>query len=224
MNLSGPVHGCDTPHPMRSADTEIRRTLRRATHDIHVLLDHHPLLAGITKPGYLLRAYQHVLIGYFHLYQEMETEIERALLANNLDSFDYLARRKHGWLAADLAYFDVNPYTSGFYPTGLLGPFPTGNAGQLVGMLYAIEGSTLGGRVIAKHLAKNLKLTAHSGARFFNGYEAQTPQRWSEFEEFMNTNCTDAATLEQACFGARVTFLLVEGLLNDYYKKLTSGG
>ena len=72
----------------------VRQTLRRATHDIHVRLDHHPLLVGITKPGYLMQAYHHVLIGYFHFYQEVELAIESCLHALDLD-FDYSARRKH---------------------------------------------------------------------------------------------------------------------------------
>ncbi len=193
--------------------------LRRATHDVHVRLDHHPLLAGITKPGYPLRTYQHVLLGYFHFYHAIEEAIESCLQAHHLD-FDYAARRKHAWIADDLAYFGLDPHASAHLPKEEPGPFAGANAGQAIGMIYTIEGSTLGGQVIARHLAKNLGLTPDTGARFFHGYGAQAPQQWRAFEDFMHTNCADANVQEQACLGAKATFILVERLLDDYHQKL----
>ena len=40
---------------------------------------------------------------------------------------------------------------------------------QVLGCLYVIEGATLGGQIISKHLLANLGLSSDSGAAFFNG-------------------------------------------------------
>jgi len=42
--------------------------------------------------------------------------------------------------------------------------------GRAFGVLYVLEGSTLGGRHIALALEKRLGLTAGNGAMFFNAY------------------------------------------------------
>jgi heme oxygenase len=57
----------------------------------------------------------------------------------------------------------------------LLGP------AQALGCLYVIEGATLGGQVIARHLHRTLGLEPQSGARFFHGYGEETGPRWRSF-------------------------------------------
>ena len=52
---------------------------------------------------------------------------------------------------------------------------------RVLGCLYVIEGATLGGQVITRHLEKNLGITPESGGAFFAGYGAETGARWKEF-------------------------------------------
>lgn len=47
------------------------------------------------------------------------------------------------------------------------------------GGMYVLEGSTLGGQLIQKHLQKNL--SDFSGSTYFTAYGAQTGSRWKEF-------------------------------------------
>jgi heme oxygenase len=68
------------------------------------------------------------------------------------------------------------------------------NAAQLAGTLYAIEGATLGGQVIARHVEINRGFTSLTGARFFIGYGAETAQRWNDFEVFMQRSCVDESS------------------------------
>jgi heme oxygenase len=46
------------------------------------------------------------------------------------------------------------------------------NPAQLWGCLYVLEGSTLGGMLISKHINKVLGLTAEHGCAFFSRYES----------------------------------------------------
>jgi heme oxygenase len=50
-----------------------------------------------------------------------------------------------------------------------------------LGRMYVMEGSTLGGQYIAKHVEERLGLTHGEGDSFFVGYGDATAARWQEF-------------------------------------------
>ncbi len=49
--------------------------------------------------------------------------------------------------------------------------------------MYVMEGSTLGGRFIAPHVAKLFHLDAGRGNAYFEGYGERTGSMWNEFRE-----------------------------------------
>lgn len=199
------------PHPSGNC----RSLLRDATHAAHVRLNHHRLLAGMLRPGYERASYARVLVAYFHFYRTLEAAIERYLDQVKL-GFDYGTRRKTAWLASDLRVLGIDPDAPDWLPPQAPAGVAILSAPQLVGALYTIEGSTLGGQLIARHLALNLGLTPASGARFFHGYGARTPARWTHFLSFMETQCEGDAERAQAARSAGATFAAMEGLLDDY--------
>jgi len=85
---------------------------------------------------------------------------------------------------------------------------------EIVGMMYPLEGSTLGGQVISKHLRRNLGLTPDHGARFFHGYGDDTESFWSAFIEFAEASLTTPETRLQACRYARYLFESLEAFLD----------
>ena len=60
------------------------------------------------------------------------------------------------------------------------------SSARLFGCLYVIEGATLGGQVITRHLHTHLGLTPACGASFFSGYGAQTGSRWKAVGALLN--------------------------------------
>ena len=81
-----------------------------------------------------------------------------------------------------------------------------GPAGVL-GALYVVEGSTLGGQVIAEQLRRRLGVDASNGAAGFDPYGAETVARWAQFTGYLGSwveNPDDVVT------GARDLF--------DYYE------
>ncbi len=60
-----------------------------------------------------------------------------------------------------------------------------GTLGGVLGALYVVEGSTLGGQVIARRLRERLGIDAHSGAGFFSGYAERTGTMWKELVAFL---------------------------------------
>ena len=80
---------------------------------------------------------------------------------------------------------------------------------KALGYLYVMEGSTLGGQFISRHLKKHLGLDAENGAAYFNGYGSQTSARWKEFCEALIVSAASLNQDDAIVESARATF---EGL------------
>lgn len=80
---------------------------------------------------------------------------------------------------------------------------------KALGYLYVMEGSTLGGQFISRHLKKHLGLDAENGAAYFNGYGSQTSARWKEFCEALIASAASLNQDDAIVESARATF---EGL------------
>lgn len=55
---------------------------------------------------------------------------------------------------------------------------------RAIGSLYVLEGSTLGGKIVAEMITRRLGITR--GLRFFNGYGKDTGPMWRTFTEYLN--------------------------------------
>jgi heme oxygenase (biliverdin-IX-beta and delta-forming) len=71
--------------------------------------------------------------------------------------------------------------------------------------MYVMEGSTLGGQLIAKQLQKTLHLSAGKGDAYFRGHGDQTGPMWREFCEMLKVRVTDEET-ESAVLSAKAMF------------------
>ena len=193
--------------PVRSA----REILREGTHAAHVRLNHNHLLRGITQPGYTLQSYQQVLQVYAVFYRDFEAAVD-AFVQDQPPLFDYASRRKLPWLRQDLQHFGLaQPAQAPQAPAAL----QFASSAQLVA-LYTIEGSTLGGQLISRHIGTQLGLSADQGGRFFHGYGEATRPRWLHFETFMEQILVDDSGRSAACQKASQVFLHLETALNDY--------
>lgn len=190
----------------------LQRQLRSATHAAHVRLNHHPLLNQVTRPTLERWHYTLILQAYWSFYQVAEAHI-RACLASGMTSFIYTDRYKTDWLAQDLCHFGLTPGSAGCCPFTLDLVKPK-NTAELIGMMYPLEGSTLGGQVISKHLVRNLDVTGISGGRFFNGYGDQTERFWLEFNDFASRSLETQGEREQACAYANYLFEKLEAFLD----------
>ncbi len=78
---------------------------------------------------------------------------------------------------------------------------------QALGCLYVMEGATLGGQVISRHLKQSLDLDARNGAAFFSSYGDATGLMWQTFREQLTTFKADE---ERVIGSACMTFLTLE--------------
>jgi len=196
-----------------SEQIDLRTILRQSTHAEHVRLNRHPLLRRLTQPDLTLPHYIRIVEAYSHFYRCIE---ERILQAAPVPGFSYEPRRKSAWLDSDLKHLgNLTPeppqLAQQHWDIG-----PINGIGELAGVLYAIEGSTLGGQVIGRHLARHLHLNADSGARFFNAYGDETQVRWQAFCVWLQTLNEQSDEVAHAQTSARQLFRHLEALLDAY--------
>ena len=98
-----------------------------------------------------------------------------------------LAERKRlGLLDSDLAYF-------GHAPSEARATVPAiEDVPSLLGAMYVMEGSTLGGQQIARHVERCMGLTTGFGNAYFVGYGDQTGRRWKEFCLMLETKVPES--------------------------------
>ncbi len=87
-----------------------------------------------------------------------------------------LERRRRPLLEKDLAYFGV------FNADGERPLLPdTLSHSSLLGAMYVMEGSTLGGQLIGRHVDRVLGLEGGLGSLYFHGHRELTGAMWKEF-------------------------------------------
>jgi len=74
------------------------------------------------------------------------------------------------------------------------------------GSLYVIEGSTLGGQVISRHLKQHLDITAENGGAFYAGYGQQTGPMWKAFGECLTQFAEGKDVDDEIVAAAKATF------------------
>ncbi len=206
---SSPKHPSD-----QNQGLNLRTLLRDATHPHHVQLNRHLLLAGLIQPNYPLNHYHTLLGTYYQLYALLEERIN-VFLKGHPEVFAYDERCKLPWLINDLAFFQIDPLTLPPLSPSAAVFLSIETIGQLVGVLYVVEGSTLGGQMISQLLTKNLGFTRDTGSCFFTGYGENTMPFWQRFIAFSDTLTGDNRQCQAAVDAACQTFQLFNQVLDD---------
>jgi len=89
-----------------------------------------------------------------------------------------LERQRSHLLAADLLYFDEQRPDLQYVFSGKKLP----SKAAFLGAMYVIEGSTLGGQYIARHVEDALGLSPGIGDSYFRGYGDRTGAMWREVQ------------------------------------------
>ncbi len=80
---------------------------------------------------------------------------------------------------------------------------------RALGSMYVIEGSTLGGQVIARIIEAELGFRQGAGYSFFRGYGAETATMWRAFQDFL-TRAALGAPEEEVVAAARQTYAVLQ--------------
>lgn len=116
---------------------------------------------------------------------------------------DQAERRKSSALANDLTYFET---TLPPIATAVALPIIE-NYLQIIGVLYVMEGSTIGGKFIAKMIQNQLNNQDTNGLSFFYGYGDQTELMWTVFKDAIDGIIMSASEKETVILAANETFM-----------------
>ena len=147
--------------------------LKTETSQSHAQLESHVGLATT------LQQHEHQLWLFYGFVSALE---DRLLELLGPDDPIVSGRGKTDWLAADLAFCGWNATRIATIPRPAALP-PLTSRLEALGVAYVIEGSTLGGQFISRHLETTLGLCDGQGYRYFQSYGTDVRARWVAFRE-----------------------------------------
>ena len=149
-----------------------------------------PLLGTIS-----IQTYTALLQRLFGFYKPLEERIAVLPGWHNLP-VDLGRRQKTPLLARDLLWLKVTQPQLSRLPQCKRLPQVNGIT-EALGCLYVIEGATLGGQIIGRHLKKNLALDEDRGCAFFRSYGDDVGPMWKSFRETLSSHCSKHGSTEE---------------------------
>jgi heme oxygenase len=165
--------------PRLASPVNVRDQIRLATRAAHLRLE---AKMDFDRRLTSLEAYRSLLEDFLRFLRPLED----ALGALDLKSFgiDFSLRRNSSLLEADLRVLGHNTTSL----DGLRGfcPHRPKDALEAFGVLYVLEGSSLGREVMLGKLKLSLHISPVWAGRFFNGYGRTTGAMWRDFVNALN--------------------------------------
>lgn len=170
--------------------------LKEATKHQHKNLED---TVDVMNQMFSLDNYKTLIKKFFRFYSSIEPEL--AKLDWDRVGYNFDARLKIPKLESDLKNLGVSDDEKNSLTPWLNLP-KLDNHSQAFGSLYVIEGATLGGQVINRHLKQHLDLTPENGGLFFSGYGRETGEMWKNFgmtiSAFAEKNGSDGEIVQSA--------------------------
>ncbi len=176
--------------------------MQAATHDVHERLHGHPGLAAVQDETITRENYLRLLGRLYGFYTAFEAAAG-------------LSPTRSDWLIEDLTALGVSPAARAGLP--LCRGFPDlATPEALLGALYVVEGSALGGVVLARHLDGVLGEGRLDGRRFFRGRQAETGAAWRAYLQQLSAASGAAEDRATMIFTANATFAVFERWLDGW--------
>ena len=182
---------------------DLRQSLRAATSEIHANLHLHAGFAAIQDGTIGLVAYRSLLVRLYGFHVAFEAAVG-------------VSSDRSDWLQEDLTALSVSRNTplEKIPRCAALPAFDT--PASRLGALYVVEGSTLGGRQLARGLDQLLGQAGNVGRRFFHGRGADTTPAWNAFLARMTSSERTAADHTETVEAAVKTFSIYEEWLSGW--------
>ncbi|MQG93084.1 biliverdin-producing heme oxygenase [Pseudomonas sp. MN1F] len=188
--------------PTTTPSSPLLLALREGTRDCHKALE---ARLPFFSPGFDSAAYRRLLQAYYGFHAPLE---------QHLGNYQGPERRKTATLTRDLLALDLSEADIGALPLCQALPAIHDEASAL-GVMYVLEGSTLGGQVLKRAMAERLGIGHESGAAFLDVYGALTGSYWRSFLERLDQASAAAPAQASTVQAAIDTFSHFEAWLGE---------
>lgn len=179
----------------------LRNELRAATQPHHDAIEN---TINLMRPDITMADYVNYLCKFYGYYSALEYRLIAGDLSFCNRALKLDGRRKLERLERDISKL-CGWKSLEQIPVCQSSPL-IGNAPDVVGCSYVIEGSTLGALIMYRHLHKCLGVTANNGASFIYGYGECTGVQWKCFVAVIEAMTFDSRQRKECIEAAIVTF------------------
>lgn len=177
----------------------ILANLKESTRQQHQGLES---VVNVMNSMFSLDDYKKLLTKFYRFYAAIEPALPLGELAAS--GYDAGARLKVPALERDLAHLGILDEAKA---AGKFAGIPdVSSVPRAFGSCYVMEGATLGGQIITRHLKQSLGLDAESGAAFFSSYGPNVGPMWKAFGAVITAYAEHADRDDEIIEGARATF------------------
>jgi heme oxygenase (biliverdin-IX-beta and delta-forming) len=191
--------------PALESELDIMTALKAATIEQHSAIER---IMPFFKDDFSLEAYIRVLKAFLGFFEPVEREL-RSIATRDTFGFNIDRRQRAKLLRIDLLALGVTHADMVLIPRCDHLP-RLENVDDGLGCLYVLEGSTLGGQLIARELHTRFGVEEKTGAGFFHGYGSQTGVKWREFCTGVRIYAAGGKSRSAIVQSARSTFALLE--------------
>ncbi len=177
----------------------ILANLRESTRQQHEGLES---VVDVMNSTFSLDDYKKLLTKFYRFYSAIEPTLPLEELLGS--GYDARERLKVPALERDLAHLGILDEAKA---AGKFAGIPdVSSLATAFGSCYVMEGATLGGQIITRHLKQSLGLDAKNGAAFFSSYGPNVGPMWKEFGAAITAYAEQADRDEEITEGAKATF------------------
>lgn len=180
----------------------IRDALRVQTRGVHEQLHHHSHFVALFDQTISLPQYIALLQRFHDFYAPLERVIDKTMSLPSADHGGYLYAPRAAFLSQDLFDLDAHRDTLPLCPDIEAVVTPA----SLAGVLYVIEGSTLGAAQIDRAAQKLFSKNNDHGRKFWAWCRAHNTQRWAMMNTYLDHLDTQGARHSDIVDGANGTF------------------
>lgn len=184
-------------------------SLRSGTAQLHIALEKRLPFFSLSLNH---ARYQRLIQAYYGFYSPLERCLKES--GELPIDIDFSERFKTSILRSDLLALGLRDELIASLPQCDSLP-PMDSAEACLGVLYVVEGATLGGQILRREISARLNLSADSGAAFLDVYGINTGRRWREFTDYLASSTFDAHARQIVVSAAQDTFACFERWLDS---------
>jgi len=203
--------------------------LKAETQDLHTEAERHPIQAAMVSGRVAAADYAALLGQLMHVHDALEGELARhadtcsEISAIVNPSHFHAARLREDIGALGFEPADFPPVAATTELTGRITSASGSAPWSLIGFHYVLEGSTNGGRFIARAIRKGLPLPEGRGTSYYDPYGERQRDVWSTYKEALASVEWTRLQADTLVENASTMFRGITAIMNDLATQKETG-